>query len=209
MAGERYASLPSTAWGDMQKLPDRGKLLLVYLASSPHSSILNADRQPLGYITVDLEWTREEVREHLELLDGEGWISWDPETSEVAILYAPLRNHLGNSKQVKAAIKAADCLKSKKVAAAVYDTLLHTLSNMDEESVNTLLHTLCDRASIPYRQGFHQNQNQNQVQEQIQEQQQQQKKPEPSIPSESAYRKKRREQERSEIESLFAKGGEQ
>ncbi len=141
---ERYANLPSSVWRDFQGIPDQCKLLLVYLASSPHSSILNADKHPLGYIAVDLQWEVEEIEKLLLYLEENRWIAWDPVTDEVAILYKPLRNSIAGPKQITAAERVAKSIQSKKIAEAVLDILRGTLSD-------TLLHTLSDTASIPYQ----------------------------------------------------------
>ena len=141
---ERYANLPSSVWRDLRGIPDKCKLLLIYLAASPHSSILNADKHPLGYIAVDLQWEVEEIEKLLLYLVENNWIAWDPETEEIAILYRPLRNSIAGPKQITAAEKVAKSIQSKKIAEAVLDILPDTLSY-------TLLHTLSDTASIPYR----------------------------------------------------------
>jgi len=194
---ERYASVYSSVWGDIAGLSDKCKLLLLYLASSPHSTILNADRQPVGYIIEDLEWTQEEIEENLNLLEKKGWIAWDPVTSEVAILYVPLRNLIMSITQVKAAKKIATGIRSKEIAETVHQILLKTLSVTDE-STEALLNTLYDRASIPYQQGFIQKQRQKQIQDQELDKNQDQN---PKKEKESDLASEKKKRERGEIEA--------
>ncbi len=193
----RYASVYSSVWSDLAGLSDKCKLLLLYLASSPHSTILNADRQPVGYIIEDLEWTQEEIEETLNLLEEKGWIAWDPVTSEVAILYVPLRNLIRSITQVKAAKKIATGIKSEKIAETVHQILLKTLSVTDE-STEALLNTLYDRASIPYQQDFVQKQKQKQRQKQKLNKNQDQN---PKKGKESDLASEKKNREREEIEA--------
>ena len=192
---ERYASVYSSVWPDMAGLSDTCKLLLLYLASSPHSTILNADRQPVGYIIEDLGWIQAEIEEHLNLLDKKGWIAWDPSTSEVAILYTRLRNLLKSPTQIAGATKAAAGIRSKKIAENVHHTLLKTLSVTDE-SAKALLNTLYDRASIPYQQGIIQKQKQIQDKKLNKNQDQNPKKE-----KESDLASEKKNREREEIEA--------
>ncbi len=194
---ERYASVYSSVWDDMAGLLDKCKLLLLYLASSPHSTILNADRQPVGYIIEDLEWTQEEIEETLNLLEKKGWIAWDPVTSEVAILYVRLRNLIMSITQVKAAKKIATGIKSEKIAETVHQILVKTLSVTDE-STEALLNTLYDRASIPYQKGFVQKQKQRQNQKLNKNQDQN-----PKTEKESDLPSEKKNREREEIEARF------
>ena len=71
-----YGKLAGSFWPTMQArgVSDDGKLLFAYLVSCRHGNLVGCYILPEGYITADLGWTVERVRETVSELLAQGLI---------------------------------------------------------------------------------------------------------------------------------------
>jgi hypothetical protein len=121
----RYQKLHSQIWHD-EKFPllsDQGKLLFIYLLSSPHSNSIGLYVIPKPYIVADLNWTTQQLNKpFLELLDKE-LIKYD-ETVKLLIIPNHLKhNPLENQNQTKAAIKIVQTLPKTSIISDLFELL--------------------------------------------------------------------------------------
>jgi hypothetical protein len=70
-----YGKVHSKFWSsaDIRALTDSGRLLAVYLMTSPHSTIAGVFRLPDGYVCEDMQWTSEQVSEAFGELLSKGF----------------------------------------------------------------------------------------------------------------------------------------
>lgn len=104
-----YGRVHTAFWGspDLQALTDRGKLLALYLLTSPHATIVGAYRVPLTYVAEDLRWQPEEVRSALGELVERGFAEYCPTTCWLWIRKYLRWNPPANPNQRKACARLA------------------------------------------------------------------------------------------------------
>ena len=103
----RYAKIFTSLWNNekFQGLSEKGKLLYIYLLSSPHSTCLGAYNIKPGYIQADLEWAKGTVKETLQELFNKGFIQ--PLKTGLIIHDFFEYNSLDNPNQLKAALNSS------------------------------------------------------------------------------------------------------
>jgi len=100
-----YGAIQTRFWTnpEIENLSDQAKLLATYLLSSPHTNMLGCFRIPIGYISEDLKWNNEKVRQALADLISIHFISRD-EASGWVIIHNFLKFHpIENPNQGKSA----------------------------------------------------------------------------------------------------------
>lgn len=90
---------------DMRSVTDDGRLLALYLLTSPHTTLIGAFRLPDGYIAEDLQWGSERVAKGLAELSAIGFASRCESTKWVWIRAFISWNAPENPNQWKAARK--------------------------------------------------------------------------------------------------------
>jgi hypothetical protein len=111
--GKVFCALWSST--DFRSLDEDGRNLVLYLLTCPHTTIAGAFRLPDGYITEDLQWSKERVQEGFRDLQDKGFATRCPITQWVWIKKFLQWNPPENPNQWKAVHKSAaqipkDCL---------------------------------------------------------------------------------------------------
>jgi len=104
-----YGRVHTTFWSSstIANLSERGKLLALFLLTCSHSTIAGVYRLPDGYVTEDLGWDAETVRETLRELSDKGFAHRCEVTRWVWIVKYLRWNPPENPNQRKAAAKVA------------------------------------------------------------------------------------------------------
>jgi len=107
-----YGKVFSSFWqsDDTHGLSDDGKLLAIYLLTSPHTNMLGCFRIPDGYVSEDLGWEIERVSKGFTELFHNGFATRDPESKWVVIHKFLKWNEIENPNQAKAAEKIYDLI---------------------------------------------------------------------------------------------------
>lgn len=102
-----FAKVGTAFWtsGAIQALSDDGKLLALYLITSPHSNAAGAFRMPDGYVMGDLEWTSERVSEGFLELSDKGFATRCASSNWVVVLKHFRHNQVENPNQAKHILK--------------------------------------------------------------------------------------------------------
>jgi hypothetical protein len=138
-----YGSIQTSWWAnsEAQKISDQGKLLLTYLFTSPHSNMLGCFRLPDGYITEDLRWTSQKVKNAFQELSKTRFITRD-DMNWVVIHNFLKWNPVQNPKQGKGIQKLFDSIPNQSIIMPpLIDCLLSYGKYFDDEFLNRL-HTL-------------------------------------------------------------------
>lgn len=172
-----YGSIQTCFWENpsAQKLSDQGKLLVTYLLTGPHTSMLGCFRLPVGYITVDLNWDIEKVNKSFQELTEMNFIARD-EISGWLIIHDFLKwNPIQGPKQAKGIQKLFDNVPSQTtVLKLIIKNLLKHNKYLHEDFIKRL-HTHELNSGNPFdtlSEIVVANQDQDQNQEQDQEQNQ-------------------------------------
>ncbi|MCD6039985.1 MAG: hypothetical protein K0S27_1385 [Gammaproteobacteria bacterium] len=74
-----YGAIQTSFWGNVeaQQLSDQAKLLIAYLLTGPHTTMLGCFRLPKGYIESDLQWERDKSESALSELSRNNFVSYD------------------------------------------------------------------------------------------------------------------------------------
>ncbi len=102
-----YGKVETALWSHdkMRSLSDDGKLLFVFLITSPHSTMTGCFRAPAGYVSEDLGWPSERVLKAFGELSERGMITRD-EASQWLVVHNFLKwNRFENPNVGKAAEK--------------------------------------------------------------------------------------------------------
>jgi len=104
-----YGRVYTAFWSshDIRTLSDDGRLLALYLLTSPHTTIIGVFRLPDGYACEDLQWTPERVRKGFVELFNKGFSNRCETTKWVWICKFLEWNAPENPNQWKAARKIA------------------------------------------------------------------------------------------------------
>ena len=102
-----YGKVPTALWTEPSflGLSDQGKVLALYLLSSPHTTMIGAFRLPDGYVAEDLRWSQETVSERFRELFDKGFATRCEESKWVVVPKFCLWNEIENPNQAKAGIK--------------------------------------------------------------------------------------------------------
>lgn len=104
-----YGKVHTTFWSSstMRKLSEDGRMLALYLLTSPHSTIAGVYRLPDGYVCEDLQWPSERVAKGFAELLANGFANRCETTKWVWICKHLEWNALENPNQRKSAAKVA------------------------------------------------------------------------------------------------------
>lgn len=104
-----YGKVHTTFWSSstMRKLSEDGRMLALYLLTSPHSTIAGVYRLPDGYVCEDLQWPSERVAKGFTELLANGFANRCETTKWVWICKHLEWNALENPNQRKSAAKVA------------------------------------------------------------------------------------------------------
>jgi uncharacterized phage protein (TIGR02220 family) len=96
-----YGSVQTCFWEntDTQQLSDQAKLLAIYLLTGPHSNMIGAIRLPEGYITEDLRWNTQVVKNAFQELSAAKFLTRDESNSWLVIHHFLKWNPVQNPKQ--------------------------------------------------------------------------------------------------------------
>jgi hypothetical protein len=110
-----YGKVHTTFWSSqtIASLSDDGRLLALYLMTSPHTTIAGVFRLPDGYVAEDLRWPAERVAKGFAELFENGFANRCETTKWVWIIKHLVWNPPENPNQRKAAIKCADQVPSQ------------------------------------------------------------------------------------------------
>lgn len=143
-----YGVIYNNFWSSstIHNLSDDGKLLALYLLSSPHTSMIGLFRLPDGYVSEDLNWGFERVSKGFENLSANGFATRDSVSKWVFIHKYLHWNKIQNQNQAKSAIKvlldAPDKIPFKtEVARVLIDSCRRFKGDIDQE-FETLTQTL-------------------------------------------------------------------
>jgi hypothetical protein len=166
-----YGKVFSTFWSSetIRAMGDDGRLLSLYLMTSPHSTIAGVFRLPDGYVAEDLGWPPERVREGFTELLRNGFANRCERTKWVWVRKHFDWNKPDNPNQRKAAAKIAlsvpnDCAWKHEYMRASCEVLAIEWDD-DWNGSETVTRTVPEGLPEPFR-------NQEQKQEQKQEQEQ-------------------------------------
>lgn len=104
-----YGKVQTSFWTSttMRSLTDDGRMLALYLITSPHSTIAGVFRLPDGYVCEDLQWSAERVREGFLELFRKGFSNRCETTKWVWVCAHLEWNPPENPNQRKSAAKVA------------------------------------------------------------------------------------------------------
>lgn len=96
-----YGSVQLSFWEnpEIQHLSDQAKLLAIYLITGPHSNMLGCLRLPDGYITEDLKWNNQSVKNAFQKLSDIQFLTRDDNSSWVVIHHFLKWNPVQNPRQ--------------------------------------------------------------------------------------------------------------
>lgn len=157
-----YGKVPTALWTDpvFLGLSDQGKVLALYLLSSPHTNMIGAFRLPDGYVAEDLRWPVETVAERFAELLNNGFATRDEGSKWVVIPKFCLWNEIENPNQGKAAAKLFQQIPDECPAKPVLARALRDFAPKFPTEVWKPFETLGEPFGKPFR---------NQEQEQEQE----------------------------------------
>lgn len=112
-----YGKVHTAFWASeaLRDLDADGKLLALYLLTSPHTTMIGAFRLPDAYACEDLGWDAERLRNGFETLSQADFVQYDPRTKWVWIVKFLEWNKPENPNQWKAAGKLADAIPASVV----------------------------------------------------------------------------------------------
>jgi hypothetical protein len=104
-----YGKVHSKFWSSdtIRTLTDDGRLLALYLMTSPHTTIAGVFRLPDGYVCEDMQWTADRVAEAFRELLSKGFANRCETTKWVWIVKHLEWNPPENPNQRKSAVKVA------------------------------------------------------------------------------------------------------
>lgn len=169
-----YGKVHSSFWASpsIRGLSDDGKMLALYLLTSPHSNIIGAFRLPDGYACEDLEWSPERVAKGFDELFANGFANRCETTKWVWVVKHLAWNPPENPNQRKSAAKIAGTIPDQCAWKAVFIEDCGELIGLDKPEKANPFGTLPEPLL-----------NQKQEQEQKQEQKGSATEPIPSAPS--------------------------
>jgi hypothetical protein len=154
-----------TFWSSatIRALSDSGRLLALYLITSPHCTITGVYRLPDGYACDDLQWTADQVGETLSELFENGFATRCSITNWVWVRKFLDWNKPENPNQIKAAVKVVDSIPANCVWLPVFMAERGSSLGLRPPTQANRSETLWEGLPQPFR-------NQKQEQEQEQEQ---------------------------------------
>lgn len=104
----RYYPVSPQFWTDpkVRQWDDSARTLALYLLTCPHRNLEGLYRLPLSYVTADLDWPMQKLREALRQLEEDDFLLRDKTTDVVLIRRALKYQAPKSAKQIKGAITA-------------------------------------------------------------------------------------------------------
>lgn len=145
-----YGRIYSKVWesDDFRSLTEDGRMLVLYLLTSPHTNLTGCFRIPVAYAAHDLKWVPERVREGLGELSAKGFITLDAPSEYVLITRFLAWNAFENGNVAKAAEKFFDALKVVALKPLLAKAFLEFGKHLSEEFRNRL-QTVRQPTAIP------------------------------------------------------------
>ena len=162
-----YGKVQTTFWTseDTSSMSDTGRMLALYLLTSPHSNILGCFHLPIGYVSEDLKWSPERVEEGFAELLEKGFATRD-NASKWVVLHAYLKwNPIENPNQGIAAGRLFEQIPNRSTVKPLLAAALRIHSKHFPRQILEDFGTVPEPLMQPFR-----NQEQEQEQEQKQEQ---------------------------------------
>ncbi len=124
---------------EIQSLSIDGKLLAVYLLTSPHTNMLGCFRLPLGYIAEDLNWTHRRVKKGFKELFQMGFVLRDEASNWLLIPNFLKWNPIENPNQGKSIVKLFQHIPSETpIYASIIKVLLEHGQHLEEAFLKRL-----------------------------------------------------------------------
>ncbi len=161
-----YGKVQTTFWTsqDTSGLTDTGRMLALYLLTSPHSNILGCFHLPVGYVCEDLKWATERVEKGFAELFGKGFATRDNDSKWV-VMHAYLKwNPIENPNQGVSAGRLFEQIPSRSTVKPLLAAALREFSKHFPAKILDEFETVSKPLPKPFR-----NQEQEQEQEQDQE----------------------------------------
>jgi len=158
-----YGKVQTTFWtsADTSAMSDTGRMLALYLLTSPHSNILGCFHLPIGYVCEDLKWDAARVAEGFAELLSKGFATHD-KASKWVVLHAYLKwNPIENPNQGISAGRLFEQIPNRSIVKPLLAAALRGFSKHFPADILDQFETLCERLPKPFR---------NQEQEHYQEQ---------------------------------------
>ena len=161
----RYTLVYNQFWVDKKiaGLDIHGKMLFIYLISSPHSNMLGYYRLPLAYAATDIGWDLETTTKALDQLIEHQLISYDRAEAIILVRNYLKYNPIQNDNQAKGAIRVAQEVQSENLvpdllecvnyyASAYYQRFVSSLGDKKETLAKPLRNPLPDRLATTVKQ---------------------------------------------------------
>jgi hypothetical protein len=164
-----YGKVQTTFWTsqDTSTMSDTGRMLALYLLTSPHSNILGCFHLPIGYVCEDLKWAPTRVEEGFAELFDKGFATHD-KASKWVVMHAYLKwNPIENPNQGISAGRLFEQIPDKSTVKPALAAALREFAKHFPRSILDHFATVAQPLPKPFR-----NQEQEQEQEQQQEQEQ-------------------------------------
>ena len=128
-----YGKINSSFWSSptIRALSDDGKMMAIYLLTSPHTTICGAFRLPDGYVTEDLNWPLDRISKTLGELSRQGFATRCELTRWVVVHKFLEWNPPQNANQWKAVFKKAAEVPKGVHWKNRFETVLKQFSNPD------------------------------------------------------------------------------
>lgn len=109
-----YGKIYTSFWTSetTRALSEDGRLLALYLLSSPHTTMIGAFRVPDGYVAEDLSWGLERVSKGFRNLSENGWAKRNAQTGWVVICRYLEWNPIDNPNQATSAVRLLNAMPS-------------------------------------------------------------------------------------------------
>ncbi len=135
-----YGRVYSSFWQspEARGYSETGRLLALYLLTSPHANLIGCFRLPDAYAADDLQWSRERVREGFAELSATGFLTREDGASWVFIHKYLKWNEFENGNVAIAAWKAFDQVPSIPLKAALAGALLEFGKHLKEPFIKAL-----------------------------------------------------------------------
>lgn len=164
-----YGKVQTTFWTsqDTSTMSDTGRMLALYLLTSPHSNILGCFHLPIGYVCEDLKWAPSRVEEGFVELLAKGFATHD-KASKWVVMHAYLKwNPIENPNQGISAGRLFEQIPDKSTVKPALAAALRQFSKHFPSAILDHFPTVAEPLPKPFR-----NQEQEHYHQQEQEHQQ-------------------------------------
>lgn len=136
----RYQRIFTSIWQDEKflTLSEDGKLLFLYVLTSPHSNSLGLYVLPSAYILGDLGWDKKRLAKPFVELLGKGLVAYDESTRLIMIQNHLKHNPVENENQAKANAKLILKMPKSQLFAHVISKLIQNDKSFYEPLIKQL-----------------------------------------------------------------------